>query len=527
MTGAICSSLGFGGSRFLPIAHPMETPETTTENPDRARLLRRALAVLLLGGTGLVVLHDWFGFGEGIDIAVSDALYDAVILGSGVACLVRASAYRRERAAWLLIGSAILFWGAAEVYWTVFIEDNPSAPYPSLADAGYLAFYPLAYAGLAMLVRARAHEINWRLWMDGAIAALGTAALGAAFVFDFVAEKATGSTVEVLTTLAYPLGDIAMVSVVVGVVALTGWRPGRTWSLLLAGLGALVVADIAFTLQATDGTLPGGEWIDPIYLIAAVCLGAAVWQPTAAAEITSPRRGEDRREIIVPALFAGVMIGLFGMQYFSATSGLSTVLWASTMTAVIVRLAMSDRENKALLEQVRTDPLTGLGNRGKMQVDLESLCERASEEHSAALLFLDLNGFKRFNDTFGHPEGDKLLTRLGHSLRDAIGDDGDAYRVGGDEFCVLISCTRDRIDEVSHRAAQALSARGPGFEVATSWGSARIPGEAADPSEALRLADVRMYAQKESRGVTRDGIVVESFVAEPETASDTKSVPQR
>ncbi len=112
-----------------------------------------------------------------------------------------------------------------------------------------------------------------------------------------------------------------MVAMVVGVVALTGWRPGRTWSLLLAGLSALVIADIAFTLQSTEGTLPGGEWINPIYLIAAVCLGAAVWQPAEAAEITSPRRGDRRREIVVPAVFAGVMIGLFAMQYFSATSG--------------------------------------------------------------------------------------------------------------------------------------------------------------------------------------------------------------
>ena len=91
-----------------------------------------------------------------------------------------------------------------------------------------------------------------------------------------------------------------MVSAVVGVVALTGWRPGRTWSLLLAGLAALVIADIAFTLQSTDATLPGGDWIDPIYLIAAVCLGASVWQPTAAAEITSPPRGDNRREIDRP-----------------------------------------------------------------------------------------------------------------------------------------------------------------------------------------------------------------------------------
>ncbi len=482
------------------------------------RLVRRALAVLLLGGTAVVILHDWFGVGESLQFALGDPLYDTVVLGSGLACLVRASTYKREQNAWLLIGLAILAWGAAEVYWTVAIEDNPAAPYPSPADAGYLLFYPLAYAGLAMLVRARAHEMNWRLWMDGAIAALGTAALGAAFVFDFVADKATGTQVEVITTLAYPLGDIAMVSAVVGVVALTGWRPGRTWSLLLAGLAALVIADIAFTLQATDGTLPGGEWIDPIYLVAAVCLGAAVWQPTAAAEITSPRQGENRREIVVPALFAGVMIGLFGMQYFSATSGLSTVLWTSTMTAVIARLAMSDRENKALLEQVRTDPLTGLGNRGRMQVDLEGLCERASDEHPAAVLFLDLNGFKHFNDTFGHPQGDELLTRLGHALQDAVGEDGTAYRVGGDEFCVLLSCDKDRLDLASREAAKALSSKGSGFEVDASWGAAEIPREASDPPEALRHADVRMYAQKESRGVDRDSAALEPIPPISETA---------
>ena len=176
----------------------------------------------------------------------------------------------------------------------------PNAPYPSPADVGYLLFYPLAYAGLALLVRARAHEINWRLWMDGAIAALGTAALGAAFVFDFVAGKAEGTPLQVATTLAYPLGDILMVAMVIGVVALTGWRPGRTWSLLLAGLSALVIADIAYTLQSTGEALPGGGWIDPIYLIAAICLGAAVWQPAEAAEITSPADGDGRREIVVP-----------------------------------------------------------------------------------------------------------------------------------------------------------------------------------------------------------------------------------
>jgi len=480
----------------------VETTETTTPKRTGTRLLRPALAVLLLGGTAVVALHSWLGLGASLHVAIDEPLYDAVVLGAGLACLVRASDYRRERAAWILIGLAILFWGAGEVYWTAYIDGNSSAPYPSFGDALYLAFYPLAYAGLAMLVRARAHEINWRLWMDGAIAALGTAALGAAFVFDFVAEKATGTPVEVATTLAYPLGDIAMVSMVIGVIALTGWRPGRTWALLLAGLSALVIADIAFTLQSTDATLPGGDWIDPIYLIAAVCLGAAVWQPTEAAEITSPRGGDRRREIVVPAVFAGVMIGLFAMQYFSATSGLSTVLWAATMTAVIVRLAMSDKENKDLLEQVRTDPLTGLSNRGRMQVDLEEECERASDEQPAMLFLFDLNGFKRYNDTFGHPAGDELLVRLGGALRDAVGKDGTAYRIGGDEFCLLLTCEKERFEAVGRLAAEALTATEKGVEVASSWGTAVIPGEADDPSSALQLADVRMYAQKESRQVS-------------------------
>ncbi len=201
-----------------------------------------------------------------------------------------------------------MLWGASEVYWTAFILNNPNPPYPSPADVGYLAFYPLAALGVGLLVRARAHELDWRLWMDGVIAALGTAALGAAFVFDFVANRTTGTPIQVATTLAYPLGDILMFSLVVGVVALTRWRPGRSWSLLLAGLAALVVADVAFTLQE-NGALPGGVWTDPIYLIAAACLGAEAWQPRADT-IAATARFDGWRELMVPALFGTVMIGL-------------------------------------------------------------------------------------------------------------------------------------------------------------------------------------------------------------------------
>ncbi len=501
----------------------MHTAESSDEG--LARGIRVALAILLFGGTFLVALHYWLGIGGSLNFAIGSVIYDGVVLGAGLACLARASSFGRERNAWVLIGLAILAWGGGEIYWSAFIDGNAGAPYPSPADAGYLLFYPLAYAGLALLVRARAQEINWRLWMDGLIAALGTAAVGAAFVFDFVASKAEGTPLEIVTTLAYPLGDVAMLAMVVGIVALTGWRPGRTWSMLLVGLAALVFADIAFTLQSTDGALPNGNWIDPIYLVGAVCLGAAVWQPAAAAEITSPQ--ERRREMVVPALFAGVMIGLFAIQYFSATSSLSTVLWAATMTAVVVRLGMSDRENRELLEQVRTDALTGLGNQGRMQVDLPIRVAQASESKPISLLLFDLNGFKHYNDTFGHPAGDELLVRFGAALRDAVGDDGDAYRVGGDEFCVLLNCDRHRFDDVSKAAAQALTATGPGFAVSSAWGAVQVPTEEAEASAAMQLADTRMYAQKESRRLAHAELLEPTVTAAPEGQDDEEVSPLR
>jgi two-component system cell cycle response regulator len=266
-----------------------------------------------------------------------------------------------------------------------------------------------------------------------------------------------------------------------------------------------VVADVAYTLQSTDASLPGGDWIEPIYLLAAACIGAEAWQARADT-IRPAARFDGWRELMVPGFFATVMIGLFAMQYFSRASGLTTVLWAATMIAVIARLGMSVRENKRLLEQVRTDHLTGLGNQGRMQVDLESRCLRSAQE-PLTLVLLDLNGFKRYNDTFGHPAGNAILKQLGGQLRRAVTGDGFAYRVGGDEFAVLTAGDSGLRGEVTKRAAEALTASGKGFELNAAWGAVAIPAEADTAADAMQLADVRMYAQKESRRIAHDDAI--------------------
>jgi diguanylate cyclase (GGDEF)-like protein len=464
--------------------------------------VRNVVAAILFGGAALVIVHDWIGIGgAGLDTAINGVAYDATVVCAGLACLTRARRRGPERTAWIAIGASILAWAAGEIWWTLYIEGNADAPYPSPADIGYLAFYPLAILGLYLLVRARAEELDRRLWMDGAIAALGTAAVGAALVVEFVADRTRGSAIEVATTLAYPLGDVLLISLIVGVIALTRWRPGRTWTLLLGGLAVMAVADVAFTLQSYEASVPGGDWVEPIYLLSAVLLGAEAWQPEAD-RINADARFDGWREMIVPGIVAGAMIVLGFLQYLHSSSALTTLLWSATMLAVIGRLAVSLRENQRLLDQVRTDPLTGLGSQARWQMEIEQ--RERSPGAPMTVILLDLNGFKRYNDTFGHPSGDKMLGMLGRRLKEAVKGEATAYRLGGDEFLVL---AEDGIaglgfearDALAVKAAEALTSRGKGFELGASWGIASVPEEADSPAEAMQLADVRMYAQKESR----------------------------
>ena len=108
----------------------------------------------------------------------------------------------------------------------------------------------------------------------------------------------------------------------------------------------------------------------------------------------------------------------------------------------------------------------------------------------------DLDGFKRYNDTFGHPAGDQLLVRLATRLADVLRGQGTAYRIGGDEFCTLWTVSDTDGAALTTTAVGALSERGEAFSVGCSHGSVLLPTDTSDPEEALRIADRNMYIRK-------------------------------
>lgn len=155
--------------------------------------------------------------------------------------------------------------------------------------------------------------------------------------------------------------------------------------------------------------------------------------------------------------------------------------------------------HQLLREQAQTDALTKLGNRRKLEADLAQRLTSASADCPLVLVLLDLDGFKSYNDTFGHMAGDAILARLGARLAYAVRAHGAAYRLGGDEFCVLAAAHAEELEKLVTASAAALEERGQGFAIRASYGAALLPHEATTLEYALELADERMYAVKKGR----------------------------
>ncbi len=228
-------------------------------------------------------------------------------------------------------------------------------------------------------------------------------------------------------------------------------------------------------------------------------IAGAAWNLKASPKEASVRVLRGR--LVLPALFAlfgGVGILFYG--HFEHVSTLSTWLSGATLLVVLVRMTLAFEENLGLLRRSQiealVDPLTGLGNRRRLLRDLDQV---GNSPLRRILVLFDLDGFKGYNDAFGHPAGDALLARLGHKLQAAADPYGRAYRLGGDEFCVLATLDRVAPDSVLVDATSALWETGEGFSIGSSRGAIVLPDETSDPAEAIRIADQRMYAQKNTR----------------------------
>ncbi|HEY8860059.1 MAG TPA: bifunctional diguanylate cyclase/phosphodiesterase, partial [Gaiellales bacterium] len=425
-----------------------------------------------------------------------------------VACALaigRGLVKRPGRAVCLTLGAAMGTWAIGDVALTYESLGGASPPTPSVADIFYLAFFPLAYLGLALMLRRESTRLVPATWLDGAVAGLGAAALCAAFAFHSIAHVTGGGAAAVATNLAYPLGDVLLLAMVVGGSAMVSGRGGRAWLFLAAGCALNAVGD-TFNLFGSSGThvgivVDGLAWPTAIWL-----MSMAVWLRPGRADVLGRRPAPG---FLLPGLGAASSLAVLLLGSMHPIALVAVGLAAATLAIVGVRLALSVRSLRTLTEerhrQAVTDQLTGLGNRRRLAHVLETFFadheNSATDARSLAFLFVDLNHFKEINDSFGHPAGDQLLTQIGPRIQTCLGQSDLLVRIGGDELAVILL---DSGAERAARVAERLSAtlHDPfvldmvSVRIGASIGIALAPGHAVDADELMRCADRAMYRSK-------------------------------
>jgi two-component system, cell cycle response regulator len=441
--------------------------------------------------------------GRGSDAAFNDVVYNAVMLGAALALIMRALSRARDRRALLLIGLGLLTWALGDLYYTLFYAGLQNPPFPSFDDALYLSFYPLCYVGLGLLIRARFRDVRGATWLDGLIAGLGLSAVAAGAVLGPILSHTGASVAEVATNLAYPVGDLLLFLVAATAVSLTSWRPDAMWGLIALSLIVSVCADAIYLVQVSSNAYVEGTWLEPLWPLSSLLFVLALWIPS---HPRSRPRVEGWRTVAVPSV--GVLAAtsvLFIDHGTVRVNDPARYLALATLMIAVIRIVLAFRRSRRSQQESRlqaiTDELTGLGNRRMLTEDLDEVMADASEADPRLLVIYDLNGFKLYNDSFGHPAGDSLLARLGRNLAATVAPWGKAYRMGGDEFCALMTPGDTPVEKLAAATGEALTETGQGFEVGAAHGVALLPSEAETPSSALQLADRRLYMDKESRPV--------------------------
>ncbi|WP_432825288.1 putative bifunctional diguanylate cyclase/phosphodiesterase [Dactylosporangium sp. CA-092794] len=468
-----------------------------------ARPVRDWLWMVLLGvGTAATVL-----FTLGL---LSEAVVFPLMGGLSVLCWAlgpRLHDIRPRRPWWLLSAAGFFFLTGVVV--RGLLADRPY-PLAQLGDAFSVCGFGFFIA--AMLTFLNRWGMDRRALLDGLIVCIG-AAIASTLLFVLPATAIAGRPllVSVLAGL-YPLLDVVVVLLGVNLAFTTAVR--QPAFVLLGGMMVLIFAgDLGYAVIGRGGDVNGPRLMTLPFLLAFTLGGAAPLHPSAralgrATPLPIQAWSPARMAVIGPAVAVPFLLEVLLNHQSPLARWILGVGGAAIVALLLVRASDAVQSHAAAQRrfehQATHDPLTGLPNRRMLALMVE---RRLSESGPGDvwMFYLDLDGFKLVNDSWGHPVGDRLITEVGGRLRHALPAQATVARVGGDEFVIVQRCTEPeamaaarRIMECVERPLLLDGAEGATAEVVVGASMGIVRAERHDTAEALmRDADTAMYRAKE------------------------------
>lgn len=491
---------------------------------------RSSIAVVVAVAVYLAVV----GFGIGGEPFVGDLDNVAELVAAFLAAAACFGAARRSddgsRRSWFLLGAGTLSWGLGQLIWTYYESVVREAPFPSLADLGFLASIPLIAAALLTFPSNVRTSGRVRALLDGLTIACACIGVSWVLVMGHVAADA-GSGMDLVLAIAYPAGDVVILVMTLTVLSrsLAAYRP--TVATLAVGLTLLALADSAFVYLSTtdsDATSPFNVGWFAGFLVLAL---AARWGRTTAVDVATTEV-QPSWVMMLPYVPMAVFV-LLAIPTHLRDGHLGAVFtWVGVplVLLLIVRQVIVHRDNTALTQRLEQqiaalassrehlrhqalhDPLTSLPNRSHLMRELAGRFDGTHAPQSA-LLLMDLDRFKEINDGLGHDVGDRVLREVAQRLHAATPSGDTVVRLGGDEFALLLDDPpgEDRPQRVARLLLAALrdpiEVDGLSLAVGVSIGICHS-SDADRAASLLQSADVAMYRAK------RDGIDIAVYGSE-------------
>jgi diguanylate cyclase (GGDEF)-like protein len=427
------------------------------------------------------------------------------------------------RRTWILIALAVSSWLVGDVVQRLMLLAGTSNSEVGPPDIFWLGSYPLLMAGVVMMIRARGlgPEVLREIQLD-VVATMVAATVGVWQLL--LAPEIAARTFNLFNAVAvlYPLGDIAVLALVLTLVLAPGVRTGPS-VLLISCFGLTLAMDVIYAVLPAHLPQFNTERLDGVLLVINSLLAAAALHPGRGELVEPvihlrPQRMHRWRIVLLGAALGGVSV-VSAVSSDSVANRFVLLSASLTISAIIlVRFygVIRDREQaeELLAHQATHDQLTGLANRSLLlhALSVAQVARLRGTVADFALLYIDLDGFKAINDTYGHAAGDEVLRAVSHRLRQFSRPGDTLARLGGDEFVVLfLDIEAADAETLGHRVSTeiqlSMTIAGLALRIGSSVGvlaaSDVDQARTMDADQFLQAADSAMYAAKRQGGGVR------------------------
>ncbi len=422
----------------------------------------------------------------------------------------------QNRTPWLFFGAGLASFLIADIcyYLLELLAGDAGPAFPSIADFFYLCMYPLVILGLVKMLRDVAPGRDYASLIDAAV--VGISIFGALWVLfvDDVVGGPLDSVAGLVTQLAYPVMDVALLTVAARLVVNLHLRH-KPFAFIVGAIGSLAVADTAYGIYNTQGTFVTGMYVDAFWLGFYVLFGVAALHPESRSSGVPEEMVEGRltgRQLVI-MFVATLGVPMIDLVWGTSADRPITIVASGLLFLLILLRVFSltkalERGRDRLRHEASHDSLTDLCNRTLFAERTATALREANDDHTIAVLFIDLDDFKIINDSLGHFAGDQLLKEAAVRLARCVRPGDTVARLGGDEFAVLLRSAVDRNDVISvarrvlDTMANPIDLGRRTVRASCSIGIAIDLDESTEVETLLRNADVAMYLSK-TRGKGR------------------------